>query len=352
MRLFKRIAFALAVLLVVLAGFFFWASAGTLAEEDYAVVTAYDAPFATPRDTFTVITYNLGYLSGMTNNRPVAASARLFADNMDAAAALIRRAGADLAAFQEIDFGAARSFDVQQLDTLARRGGFAASATAVNWDERYVPFPSINPRYHFGRVRSGQAVLSRFPIRRQERVVLARPEQVMSYPPPLNRLARAFYIDRLAQVVAVDLGRPLVLINVHLEAWDIPTRERQAAQVRALYQRLAAEQPVLLVGDFNSLLPRSKESTLVPAERRAYFDADRTIETLLPGTGLREAVPDSLYRTREAATFTVPAEAPTLKIDHIFYNPGQIEMIDAYVVGGPEQPSDHRAVVMRFAFKS
>ncbi len=351
MRLFKRIALALAVLLVVLAGFFAWASSGTLAEEDLAVVTAYAAPLAPPRDTFTVMTYNLGYLSGMTNNRAVRTDAALFEANMEAAAALIGRAGADLVAFQEIDFGAARSFEVHQLDTLAARGGFAASAAAVNWDERYVPFPSMNPRYHFGRVLSGQAVLSRFPIRGQERVVLARPAQVMSYPPPLNRLAGAFYIDRLAQVVEVDLGRPLALVNVHFEAWDVPARQRQAAQVRALYRRLAAAQPVLLVGDFNSLLPAARQSRLLPPERRAYFAEDRTLDVLLQGTGLRQAFPDSLYRADEAATFTSPADAPVIQIDHLFYDPSHFEVIDAYVVGGPLQPSDHRAVVVRFAFK-
>ena len=354
MRLLKGIALLLIVLALAFAGFFVWASSGTLAEDELAALTVYDdgaVRRAAPHDTFTVMTYNLGYLSATTNNRPVKTTAAFFAETMEAAVALIRRVDPDVIAFQEIDFGAGRSYDVHQLDTLAARGGYAASATAVNWDERYVPFPSANPLVHFGRVLSGQAVLSRYPIAQHERVVLERPERVMSYPPPLNRLAEAFYIDRLAQVVAVDLGQPVLLINVHLEAWDTTTRQRQARQVRALVERYRDDHAVVLLGDFNSLVPLSKQSPMLPPHRRASLADDQTLEMLLAGTGLREAFPDSVYSMHEAATFTFPADAPTVKIDHIFYEPDDIKAVEAFVGGGPHQPSDHRAVVMRFVFR-
>ena len=346
MRLFKGIALLLIVLALAFAGFFFWARSGTLADDEFAVLTVYDDGAVRPaalRDTFSVMTYNLGYLSATANNRPVKTTAAFFAENMEAAAALIRRVDPDIIAFQEIDFGGGRSYEVHQLDTLAARGGYSASATAVNWDKRYVPFPSANPLLHFGSVLSGQAVLSRYPIRQHERVVLERAPYPFYYD--------AFYLDRLAQVVVVDLGRPLVLINVHLEAYDAATRQRQARQVRTLVERYRDTHAVVLLGDFNSLLPVSKLSPLLPARRRAYFANDQTLETLLAGSGLREAFADTVYRAAEAATLTFPADAPTVKIDHIFYEPDDIEAVEAFVVGGPHQPSDHRAVVMRFVFR-
>ena len=155
---------------------------------------------------------------------------------------------------------------------------------------------------------------------------------------------------RISRVV-VDLGRPLLLINVHLEAFDAATRQQQARQVRTLVERYRDTHAVVLLGDFNSLLPASKVSPLLPAHRRAYFANDQTLETLLAGSGLREAFPDSVYSTHEAATFTFPADAPTVKIDHIFYEPDDIKAVEAFVVTGPHQPSDHRAVVMRFVFR-
>ena len=346
MRLLKGIALLLIVLALAFAGFFFWARSGTLADDEFAVLTVYDDGAVRPaalRDTFSVMTYNLGYLSAMANNRPVKTTAAFFDENMEAAAALIRRVDPDVIVFQEIDFGGERSYEVHQLDTLAARGGYAASATAVNWDKRYVPFPSANPLVHFGSVLSGQAVLSRYPIRQHERVVLERPPHPFYYD--------AFYLDRLAQVVVVDLGRPLLLINVHLEAFDAATRRRQARQVRTLVERYRDTHAVVLLGDFNSLLPASKLSPLLPAHRRAYFANDQTLETLLAGSELREAIADTVYRAAEAATFTFPADGPTVKIDHIFYEPDDIEAVEAFVVGGPHQPSDHRAVVMRFVFR-
>jgi endonuclease/exonuclease/phosphatase family metal-dependent hydrolase len=328
------------LLIAAVAGLFFWASSGTLDEETYATVRNYDVPARAPGDTFTVVTYNLGYLSGMTNNRAVARNEALFETNLEAAETLLRRTDADLIALQEIDFDAARSYAVDQLEALAERLGYTTAAAAVNWDERYVPFPSASPKHHFGRTVSGQAVLSRYPISRHTRVLLEKPPRPMDYPPPLHYLAGAWYIDRLAQVVAVDAGRPLLLINVHLEAWDTPTRERQAEVVRALIAEARADGNALLVlGDFNSTYPVDAGAT------------DRTLTTLFQGSGLREALADSVYAGDPASTFTSPADAPVRKIDHIFYPDDTLEPLDAYVVGGPGQPSDHLAVVAQFVFR-
>ena len=346
MRILKIFAGLLAGFLLAFLGFFFWASSATHTEDAYARVTTYEAPAAAPRDTITVMTYNIGYLSGMTNNLPVERTAQLYAENLEAAAALLRRADPDVVALQEIDFGAARSYDVQQLDTLARLVGYASAALAVNWDENYVPFPSASPAQHFGRMLSGQGVLSRFPIRRHERVVLHRPENAMGYPWPLGPLSDRFYIDRLAQIVELDAGRPLLLINVHLEAFATEARERQAEELRALFETYADDYDVLVVGDFNSLLPEDKQRPELPADERAYFADDTSLEAFLRETNLRAALPDSLY----AGTY--PADAPAIKIDHLFYETAAFEVVEAYVVGGTAQPSDHRAVVARLALKN
>ena len=101
MRFVKGIAFLLAVLALAFAGFFVWASSGTLAEDELAVLTIDEDTVrrAAPHDTFTVMTYNIGYLSATTNNRPVKTTAAFFAENKAAAAALIRRVDPDLIAF-------------------------------------------------------------------------------------------------------------------------------------------------------------------------------------------------------------------------------------------------------------
>lgn len=351
-RWLKRLGWFLLLLVAAFAAFFLWASSGTLGPGAMASTATYAATAPPPPgDTLTVVTYNIGYLSGMTNNLAVERGRALFAENMDKAAALLRATDADIIGFQEIDLGAARSFGVHQVDSLAERLGYRASATAVNWDERYLPFPYWPPAVHFGRVVSGQAVLSRFPIEEQERVVLARPEM------PFWR--DALYLDRLAQVVhlelptssAADSAQTLTVINVHLEAFDEATREEQAAEVRRVVDRAVAEgAPVLLIGDFNSVMPSARAH--LPDTLRQDFAGDSTLARLLAPGDLAPAFPDSAYAAGRVGG-TYPADAPNRTIDHVFFTPGRIEPLEAEVRCGPQPdpPADHCAVTMRFVLR-
>jgi len=333
MKRFLGIAGSVLVLLLVgLTTGFFWAQSGSLPEKALAQTKRYAAPDTAAGDTLTVTSYNVGYLSGMTNNEPVVRSDSLLAANLDRALGLLRRADPDLIAVQEIDYGAARSGYVQQLDVIAARLGFAAAAQAVNWDVRYLPFPYGRPAVHFGRTVSGQAVLSRGPVRQHERIVLARP--------PQSFVRDAFYLDRLAQVAVVDLGnRPLAVVNVHLEAFHTPTREHQAQTVNRLYDRLAATGlPVLLLGDFNSSLP--------PPSGESSKSADETMRLLLADLDVRPVFPDT---STQRPPGTYPADAPTETIDHVFYPPDRFAVVDRQIqCGAPSPPSDHCAVTASF----
>ena len=341
-RIAKGLGLVFLVLLAALVAFFVWGSSGTRSASELATTTTYAPSAAAPSDTLSVMAYNIGYLSGMTNNQPVVRSESLYTANMTDAVQLLRRTNPDIIGFQEIDFGAARSFGVHQLDTLAAHLGYATSATAINWDKRYVPFPySANPAIHFGHVLSGQAVLSRYPIVRHERIELARTSRPF--------WSDAFYLDRLAQVTEIAVGADtLVVINVHLEAFEEATRETQAGGVRQLVDRYA-DRPVLLIGDFNALLPSALDAH-PPDEQRAFAD-DETLSILLEGTSLQPALPDTAYDAGMAVMGTFPTDAPTRKVDHIFYTPDRIRALEASVPETPGIPSDHRPVLMRFMLR-
>ncbi len=279
-------------------------------------------------DTLTVVTYNIGYLSGLTNNQAVQRDRTLFDTNQQTAIAALGRVDADFIAFQEIDFDAKRSFYVDQVAALAQELGFPQGAIAVNWNKRYVPFPYWPPAAHFGQIVSGQALLSRYPITANERAVLQR---VASKPFYYN----ALYLDRLAQVTQVDIdGQPLVLINVHLEAFDEPTRRQQTATVLDLYTQYAADYPVILLGDFNSSIPNSEET-------------DPTINQLLQAEGLVTAIPAADSTNQ----LTFPSDTPTLQLDYIFYDPAEIESISATVITDAAQASDHLPIQMEFRLR-
>ena len=347
----KRILYGIGLLVLVgvliAMGAIVWAQSGTMPDEAYATLTAYDAPEPAPSDTLAVMAYNIGYLSGMTNNQPVERPESLFTRNMATVVDMLQASAPDIIGLQEVDFGAARSYGVHQLDTLGVQAAYPFGAQAVNWDVRYLPFPSDDPAFHFGKVRSGQAVLSRYPIVSHRRITLQRTSR-----PFWND---AFYLDRLAQVTEVAVGTDtLTVINVHLEAFEEQTRERQAVEVRqvvkeALGPNGQTTRPVLLIGDFNSVPPVARD--VLPRDERAAFAGDETIPQLLDGLPLRSAFPDSMYTSDPAAVATYPADAPTRPIDHIYYTPAHIRMLEAAVLAPPGPPSDHRPLQMRFVLK-
>ncbi len=319
------VALTLGVPLVMLATTFFYISGPRWAEADYDNTITYDYPPGPENpETLTVATYNVGYLSGLTNQQAVVRDRALLDANQATAMAALQSLNLDVLALQEVDFDAHRSFNLNQQYALSDALALPFAALAVNWDKRYVPFPYWPPQTHYKAVTSGQAVLSRYPIRRNQRIVL---ERVPTNPFYYN----ALYLDRVAQVTEIDLsGQSLMVINVHLEAFDGPTRRRQTTLVRQLAEQYAATMPVLLLGDLNSDLDRSEESVSgeVPS-----------IQILLDSPILASAVPIS------AQSKTFPSDQPQYSLDYIFYTPDTLAVRDWQVVQSAAQASDHLPVM-------
>jgi endonuclease/exonuclease/phosphatase family metal-dependent hydrolase len=330
-------------------GFYLWASQGSYPGRDYAQTFTTDAPKPEPgQDRFTVVSYNIGYLSGATNNLAVARSQALFDQNLQNAIATLGPLKADFIALQEIDLDSRRSYYVNQVTALAENLSFAHRGIAVNWDKNYVPFPYWPPSAHFGKILSAQAVLSRYPITEQERFVL---EPVASKP----FFYKALYLDRLAQVTKVDIdGKPLVLVNVHLEAFDFTTRLNQARIVTQIAEAYAKDHPVLLVGDFNSALNRSFDT---PKEALSGKEGQDELQSEIPyAINLIEASPQFASvvppeQWSEPQQLTYPADAPQYKLDYIFYTPDSLELVEAGVVTGANQASDHLPIRATFKLK-
>lgn len=334
MQVFKLLVLTISAPLVLLVIFFFWASAGSYPTAKYNEVVNYQpASEASSQDTFTVITYNIGYLSGLANaastKQTVKPDPQLFDNNLATTITALKLQNADLIGLQEIDIAAKRSYNVNQVTALAQALEFRAAAIGINWDKTYVPFPFWPIKNHFARTVAAQAILSRHPITRSERIVL-EPVKSQSF------FYRAFYLDRVAQVAEIDLnGNALILINVHLEAFDEPTRRNQTQVVRDLAERYAANYPVLLIGDFNSSLTRTTET-------------DPTINLLLESP-LESAVRIEQLQNKSALTF--PSDRPEETLDYIFYTPDRIELLDTQVIQQAAQASDHLPLKMTFRLR-
>lgn len=325
--------YVLLPIILLLVVFYWWAQRSNLPYDQLHTEIKLDNPELADKDTFSVMTYNIGYLSGMTNNLPVSPPTDLFDENLGKARALISKWQPDVIGFQEIDFGSGRSHYRDQLDSLGQ--GFNYAVKSVNWDKNYVPFPYWPPSVHFGKVLSGQAVLSKFKVNQSERIVLTGPSSAPFY-------YKAFYLDRLIQVVELTIGdQKVVVLNVHLEAFDQQTRELQAREVLQVVDQYATRGPLLLIGDFNARPPFATDVST----------NESTISMFLDHPLLSPALDERQYLANEAAHFTFDTKHPYEKLDYIFYTHQSIEPVEIATLREAGEISDHFPLYMSFKFR-
>ena len=332
----KALLFLLLIIVIFVPSFFFWGSAPTLSSDTYSEITENANQTEKPSsDTFSIITYNIGYLSGMTNNMAVDRTKELFDENLRKSSNLFSELNPDFIAFQEIDFDADRSFNVNQMKEITNQSNFNYSAKAVNWDKQYVPFPYWPISQQFGKVVSGQAVLSQYPILESSIHTLVKPEGNPFY-------YNAFYLDRLAQITKIKIGKKtLHIINIHLEAFHGDTREIQIKTVLGIVHQYSEKHPVILCGDFNS----------TPPEASNPWQNDNVIRTMLADFQLEMAINMDANKANESNYYTFNSEDPDRRIDYFFYNPKFIKILDARVLTEAEQISDHLPVWMKFTIR-
>jgi len=323
-KLIKILSGLISLSIIAILCFYFWSSSSNLKADSYSLLIENNYAQNIENDSvYSIITYNIGYLSGMTNNRPIERNKQMFTNNMKKVKKAFAALNPDIICFQEIDYNSNRSFFVNQQNELATLGYNYVFQT-VNWDKKYVPFPYFPIAIHFGEVLSGQSILSKHPLFDIERI-------------PLERVANgpfyedAFYLDRLAQVTKVDIdNQAVVLINVHLESFDADTRKLQTKYVAELFKKYYKDFPTFLVGDFNSDLK--------------YKDAAIKIVLGIPGIG-------SAKFDSENSLKTFPSNNPNERLDYIFYNTEFIEMMSSNIVTTVGEASDHLPVMMSFKLK-
>lgn len=323
-RVLKNIFKLLFILLVAIVIFFFWASAPNLDKKEYSKLITNNFKQKTNNDSiYSIVTYNIGYLSGMTNNKAVAKPDSLFENNLERVKNKFTLLNADIIAFQEIDFAATRSLKVNQQEEIAKLG-YNYVAQAVNWDVTYMPFPYWPVSVQFGNLVSGQSIISKHKLFDHERIVLERVANTTFF-------RDAFYLDRLAQVVKTKIkNKTVVLINVHLEAFDKPTRVKQFNYVLDLFKRYSTEYPTILLGDFNS---KAQDSEAIIQK---IFE--------IPNVG------NAAFNQNNIAN-TFNSKEPIKRIDYIFYTKNSIEDLNGKVLNDFGEISDHLPVYMEFKLK-
>lgn len=297
---------------------------------------------STETETLDVLVWNIawGYGWGSEGSGTAKASDH-FETSIQKIGEVLRDSGADIVLLQEVDFGATRSHGVDQAVALAETAGFKYVAYAESWTANWVPFPYWPVSDHFGRMRSGGAILSRHQIVSNRVELLEKPaENPFWY--------NLFYLFRFFQTAEIQVGdRKIKVHNTHLDAFSRANRELQAVHIAA---QIDGEDAVIFGGDLNSVPPESNLKNAYPDEPKTNHDGDPTVATMRSIDGLADTIPPETFSANQASLFTFPAHEPNRKLDHLFAS-GAFSVEAAGVHTAAGAVSDHLPVYAKLRFR-
>lgn len=336
-RIWRILKTILSLTVIFLLGLFclvFYASLPLSSESDLQIDSIHTLSFPTkdfkdPQIKF--VTYNIGYASGEKNNTIRKLSKNEVIQNLRLVAETLKTIDADIIALQEVDFDARRTHNINQWEFLANELKMPFAATAITWNKKYVAWPYWPISSQFGPILSGQAVLSRYPITKQDIFPYEKPEDNPFW-------YNWFYLDRVVQKLNIQVGQKNIIVwNLHLEAFSPVTRFHQVDLLAGWVSGEKNENQILL-GDFNSISVVKKN-----LDQNALTDMVEkgdALKIFLYKTGFSNA-----ERVSDEAVLSMPSWDPVKKIDHILYGPAFI-----FLDFGSENSlaSDHLPIWARF----
>ncbi|MBQ6163894.1 MAG: endonuclease [Clostridia bacterium] len=204
-------------------------------------------------DSLTVLTWNIGY-GALGDNADffmdggkgvyTADTARI-RSNLNGIISHVDPLTPDVIFFQETDQSSFRTYLTDEVSIFKNEFGSFDAAYANNFNVLFLPYP-IPP---IGKVDSGLLTFSAYPVASAERVQLPIP---FKWPIRLANLKRCVLIERIP---IAGTERQLVIVNLHLEAYD--DGEGKVAQTQMLKEILNKEAQngnyVIAGGDFNQI---------------------------------------------------------------------------------------------------
>lgn len=245
----------------------------------------------------------------------------------------------DFYLFQEVDKKANRSWKVDQAAQIKTTFPEYSYVYASNFHSAYLAYPLHDMH---GAVEAGLVTLSRYDMKYATRRSFPVDE---SFPTKFFDLDRCFTVQRLP----VEGGQELVLINLHMSAYDEGGKIREQ-QLQMLNEVMVEEQQkgnwVVIGGDFNHAL--SGTLNVFPTQQKQQEGVyDFPVENLPAG-----------FRVVDAAN---AQQVATCRGSDIPYQPGvnYSVVIDGFIVSDNVEASaenidadflysDHNPVLLRF----
>ena len=221
-------------------------------------------------DTIDLISWNIGF-GALGNNadffmdggeKVMPSAKERVKENIRAITEVLAKEAADIVLLQEVDEKSTHSYYMDERAMIAQgledAGHSYENSLAYNFKTLFVPYP-VPP---VGREQSGLVTFSLYSSSSAERMSLACP---FPYPIRLANLKRCLLVNRIP---VADSGRELVVINLHLEAYDDGAgKEAQTRMLVSLFAEEAAKgNYVIAGGDFNQTMDMV-DLSLYPQQR-------------------------------------------------------------------------------------
>ncbi len=167
--------------------------------------------------------------------------------NMKQVAQEVRHLNPDFLFVQEVDIQSKRSAYVDELQYILDHTDLNYAYYGSQWKADYVPSDGI------GRMNSGSAILSKYPLKDAKRIPLSLIEEQ-------SGIVQYFYLRRnMLKATAVIGNEELVVMTTHTSAYSSDgTRLKQLKEIKTELDAIAAKgQKFIIGGDFNTLPPNT-----------------------------------------------------------------------------------------------
>ncbi len=296
-------------------------------------------------EELTVLTYNIGYgaldhahdffMDGGSDVN--AESKQQVLENMQGIASTVYSTKADVTFLQEVDRDSHRSCNIDEASYLQAAFPGTSMTYATNFRCGFIPYP-LPP---IGKVEGGIVTLNQFEVTEAARVSLP---VSFSWPIRVGQLKRCLLVER---VPMEDSDRELVLINLHLEAYDDGEgKEKQTEQLFSLLQEEYEKGNYCIAGgDFNSIFDETVLEKYPLKDTEHFVPGKIDISSL--GEGWRYCIDDTTPTSRLLNERYKPASNKTqyYVIDGFIVSPN-IEVSSTETLDLEFENSDHNPVLL------
>lgn len=225
--------------------------------------TAKNLVSAPNKDTLTVVTWNIRFGIGRANwfgdscGDLVLFDNETIIDGLELLAQKITEMDADILLLQEVDTGSKRSAYIDQVQWLLDHTSMNYGVYASMWEVQFVPSDGL------GRVNTGNAILSKWPLSEAERIQLSlRGDQ--------DALTKAFYVRRNVLKAVVNYpGNPFWAVDIHASAFsNDDTKQKQFLEFKDVLDEINSKGELFVAGgDLNELPPGATKNNYCEEDR-------------------------------------------------------------------------------------